>query len=118
MMKKYIVGAMHLNYPIKYSAILRTGVRVGLVAFCLMFATIDAQAQRSVDDSQNNSFEWTAPDAPSNGSTPPTPPTPPGDAPVQTPIDGGLGFLLAAGGAYAVRRLRKENDGTTKNDVF
>ncbi|MFW6347049.1 MAG: PID-CTERM protein-sorting domain-containing protein [Cyclonatronaceae bacterium] len=88
-----------------------------MIAFCLMFATIDAQAQRSIDDSQNNSFEWTAPDAPSDGSTAPAPPSPPSNGPVQTPIDGGLGFLLAAGGAYAVRRLRKKND-DVKTDIF
>ena len=35
-----------------------------------------------------------------------TPPPPPG-APTQTPIDGGLGLLAAAGGAYALNKLRK-----------
>lgn len=34
-----------------------------------------------------------------------------GDAPEQTPIDGGLSLLALAGGAYAVRRLRKKGDG-------
>lgn len=29
------------------------------------------------------------------------------NAPEQAPIDGGLGLLAAAGGAYAWRRLRK-----------
>ncbi|NBC64042.1 MAG: hypothetical protein GVY07_00085 [Bacteroidetes bacterium] len=33
------------------------------------------------------------------------PPPPPGK-PQQTPIDGGLGLLAAAGGAYAVKKLR------------
>ena len=33
------------------------------------------------------------------------PPPPPGK-PTQTPIDGGLGLLAAAGGAYAVKKLR------------
>ena len=33
------------------------------------------------------------------------PPPPPGK-PTQTPIDGGLGFLAAAGGAYAIKKLR------------
>lgn len=33
------------------------------------------------------------------------PPPPPGK-PAQTPIDGGLGLLAAAGGAYAVKKLR------------
>lgn len=33
------------------------------------------------------------------------PPPPPGK-PSQTPVDGGLGLLAAAGGAYAVKKLR------------
>ncbi|NBC66725.1 MAG: hypothetical protein GVY07_13845 [Bacteroidetes bacterium] len=33
------------------------------------------------------------------------PPPPPGK-PTQTPIDGGLGLLATAGGAYAVKKLR------------
>jgi hypothetical protein len=33
------------------------------------------------------------------------PPPPPGK-PSQTPIDGGLGLLAAAGGAYAIKKLR------------
>lgn len=35
-------------------------------------------------------------------SQPPPPPT----KPTQTPIDGGIGLLAAAGGAYAVKKLR------------
>ncbi len=31
------------------------------------------------------------------------------DAPDQTPIDGGLGLLAAAGGVYAYRKLRSKN---------
>ena len=33
---------------------------------------------------------------------------PPGmpDSPQQTPIDGGLGLLAAAGGAYAIKKLK------------
>lgn len=30
----------------------------------------------------------------------------PGDDPAQAPIDGGLGLLAAAGGAYAYKKLR------------
>lgn len=30
------------------------------------------------------------------------------DAPNQTPIDGGLGLLAAAGGAYAIKKLREK----------
>lgn len=32
----------------------------------------------------------------------------PGD-PTQSPIDGGLGILAAAGGAYAIKKLRDRN---------
>ncbi|TNE73106.1 hypothetical protein EP331_05405 [bacterium] len=30
------------------------------------------------------------------------------DGPSQAPIDGGLGLLLAGGGAYALKKLRKQ----------
>jgi len=33
-------------------------------------------------------------------------PPPPPSKPTQTPIDGGLGLLAAAGGTYAVKKLR------------
>ena len=33
-------------------------------------------------------------------------PPPPPSKPAQTPIDGGLGLLAAAGGAYAIKKLR------------
>lgn len=33
-------------------------------------------------------------------------PPPPPIKPSQTPIDGGLGILAAAGGAYAIKKLR------------
>ncbi|MEM6288326.1 MAG: hypothetical protein AAF845_14355 [Bacteroidota bacterium] len=32
---------------------------------------------------------------------------PPPSAPPQVPVDGGLGLLARAGGAYAVKRLRR-----------
>jgi hypothetical protein len=35
------------------------------------------------------------------------PPPPPQNTPQQTPIDGGLGLLAAAGGAYALNKLRQ-----------
>ena len=38
-------------------------------------------------------------------------PPPPPSKPAQTPIDGGLGLLAAAGGAYAVKKLRDRNKG-------
>ena len=37
----------------------------------------------------------------------------PGDDPSNMPVDGGLGWLAAAGAAYTVRRLRK---GTTDSE--
>jgi hypothetical protein len=37
-------------------------------------------------------------------------PPPPPDAPNQTPIVGGLGILAAAGGAYALNKLRKRRE--------
>ena len=37
-------------------------------------------------------------------------------APDQAPIDGGLGILAVAGGAYAIRKLRKTRSGAAKND--
>lgn len=39
---------------------------------------------------------------------PPAPPMLP-QAPGQAPIDGGLGLLAAAGGAYAIKKLRDKN---------
>lgn len=36
-------------------------------------------------------------------------PPPPPSKPAQTPIDGGLGLLAAAGGAYAIKKLRDRN---------
>ena len=33
-------------------------------------------------------------------------PPPPPSKPTQAPIDGGLGLLAAAGGAYAIKKLR------------
>ena len=33
-------------------------------------------------------------------------PPPPPDKPDQAPIDGGLGLLAAAGGAYAIKKIR------------
>jgi hypothetical protein len=37
-------------------------------------------------------------------------PPPPPSKPTQTPIDGGLGLLAAAGGAYAIKKLRDKKD--------
>ncbi len=91
-------------------------------AIAVLFFSVDitAQAQdRGMPDrrgepiytSPNSSptiSDMTARDISAPSETePPGPPLPPG-APVQTPIDGGLGLLLAAGGIYAVRRMRKQ----------
>lgn len=55
--------------------------------------------------------KWADPGSGSSGSEfgpPPNPPEePPRDEP-PVPIDGGLGLLLVAGGAYAAHRLRRE----------
>ena len=54
---------------------------------------------------------WAAPSSPQAAD--PAPPQkddapPPPGVPQQVPIDGGLGLLALAGGAYAVRKLRKD----------
>ena len=36
-------------------------------------------------------------------------------APSQAPIDGGLSLLAAAGGAYAIKKLRDKNKGKEEN---
>ncbi len=36
-------------------------------------------------------------------------------APSQAPIDGGLSLLAAAGGAYAIKKLRDKNKGEEEN---
>ena len=92
----------------------------------------EAPQERSTSESTPNLPDWAAPsnsrsqdrrfregsgggsDASSmegtsvDGSMRPNAP-PPGDVPV--PVDGGLALLAAAGAGYAVRRLRKEEDG-------
>jgi len=37
-------------------------------------------------------------------------PPPPPSKPTQTPVDGGLGLLAAAGGAYAIKKLRDKKN--------
>ena len=81
-----------------------------LLVLCVL--VFDATAQTVPD--------WAAPsggvatEAPSNsgGGGPPPPPT----TPPQVPIDGGLGLLALAGGAYAVRRLRKKGKGEDETE--
>ncbi|MEO0560090.1 MAG: hypothetical protein AAF170_18130 [Bacteroidota bacterium] len=55
--------------------------------------------------------DWAAPSPPVEQSGPTaesmtTPPNPPG-TPTQVPVDGGLGLLALAGGAYAFKKLRE-----------
>lgn len=75
-----------------------------LLVLCVL--AFDATAQTVPD--------WAAPsggvatEAPSNSGGGVPPPPGGGDAPPQVPIDGGLSLLALAGGAYAVRRLRKK----------
>lgn len=110
MRRKYLSHDMRIPDILKHLLASRMSTAaLFLISFSVLFLS-DAQAQRFDDDSSQNSFEWTAPEAPSDGSTAPQPPTPPGEGPAQTPIDGGLGLLLAAGGAYAVRRLRNKGE--------
>ena len=54
--------------------------------------------------------DWAAPSAPMDQAGPAAesmmaPPNPPG-TPAQVPLDGGLGLLALAGGAYAAKKLR------------
>ena len=73
-----------------------------MVVFALLLSIpADVQAQ-----SQPRGDIWETQD---NGNGPGGPPAPPG-APIQTPIGSGLGILLVAGGAYAVRRLRQQKE--------
>ena len=38
-------------------------------------------------------------------------------APTQAPIDGGLGLLAVAGGAYAIKKLRDKRKGEEETDL-
>ena len=73
-----------------------------LVAVSAAALAVAAASAQSLPD-------WAAPPAPA-ATTPPTGPgTGPGtpSTPTQSvPVDGGLGLLALAGGAYAARRLR------------
>lgn len=108
MIKKYLKDTVSIQNALEGFRIFKSSAIVLFLFSFSMICAPDAQAQRYVDDSSNDGFEWTAPESPTDGSTPPTPPSPPGDGPTQTPIDGGLGLLLVAGGAYAARKLRKD----------
>ena len=81
-----------------------------LLVLCVL--AFDATAQTVPD--------WAAPsggvatEAPSNSG--PAAPPPPPPIPPQVPIDGGLSLLALAGGAYAVRRLRKKGKGEDETE--
>lgn len=67
----------------------------------------------SAQDAVSSSLpDWAAPSAPVDRPSPSVesvafgPPNPPG-VPAQVPLDGGLGLLALAGGAYAARKLRQ-----------
>lgn len=70
-------------------------------ALALTVASVEAQSLP----------EWAEPgpppaSAPTMAAVEPPPPPP---APAQVPLDGGLGLLALAGGAYAARRLRQRS---------
>lgn len=68
----------------------------------LLIVPADAEAQHRDQQVWRDS----APTQPMNSPAPPGLP----DKPTQTPIGSGLGLLLVAGGAYAVRRLRQQKE--------
>ena len=76
------------------------GISAFVIAGLLLFALPDFSEAQSHPTSPQRITQST------NGPTAPQPPSPPGP-PTQTPIDGGLGLLLAAGGAYALRKMHK-----------
>ena len=76
---------------------------VSIVVFALLLSIpADVQAQ----DRDQQIWRDSAPTQPLNNPGPPQLP----NAPQQTPIGSGLGILLIAGGAYAVRRLRQQKE--------
>ena len=90
-----------------------------LLVLCVL--AFDATAQTVPDWAEPSG--GVATEAPSNsggGGGPPLPPGcsggPPCTPPPQVPIDGGLSLLALAGGAYAVRRLRKKGKGEDETE--
>lgn len=78
------------------------------LGFALVFGVASsASAQDAVTSSLP---DWAAPSTPMDAGpsveSMSAPPNPPG-APSQVPLDGGLGLLALAGGAYAARKLRQ-----------
>ncbi len=76
------------------------------LALSLLITTaIQAQSNKThnpyANDSPKYSWEMRASELPDIPTAPPPPPNP-------IPIDGGVGFLLAAGLGYGVRRIKKK----------
>lgn len=68
----------------------------------VLLVPVNADAQSR----DQNVWRDSAPMQPMNSPAPPGLP----DKPTQTPIGSGLGILLVAGGAYAVRKIRKDSN--------
>ncbi|MCH8487742.1 MAG: hypothetical protein LAT75_12810 [Candidatus Cyclonatronum sp.] len=75
-----------------------------VLVFVFVLVGVVAPADGYGQDRDQQVWRDSAPVQPMNQ---PGPPQLPG-APTQTPIGSGLALLLAAGGAYAVKRLRQE----------
>ncbi len=88
-------SASSLSFSTRVTGMMSAIIITGLLAFALP-DTSEAQSQPKAPQDA----------APMSG---PTPPAPPG-APDQVPIDGGLGLLVAAGGAYALRKMHKNKN--------
>lgn len=70
------------------------------------------------DPGTGTSGDATAASAKNGRRTTSAPPDPPGsDEPPQVPVDGGLGWLAAAGAAYAANRLRKQREEDKLDDA-
>lgn len=82
----------------------------GLLGVCMLLSLPDASSAHPAGDPPPL-------ERPANDNEPPTPPSPPGP-PAQTPVDGGLGLLLAAGAAYGIKRMRrKENPSDVEEKI-
>ncbi|MCC5934430.1 MAG: hypothetical protein JJU35_09265 [Balneolales bacterium] len=82
--------------------------------FCLFLLTLLFAFPRGAEAQDRDQQIWrdNPPAQPMNN---PGPPQLPG-APTQTPIGSGLGILLAAGGAYALRKLKQQKgEGATSD---
>ncbi|MCH8487009.1 MAG: hypothetical protein LAT75_09085 [Candidatus Cyclonatronum sp.] len=85
-------------------SLLTSFITTTILTFLFISLPADAEAQHR----DQQVWRDNPPAQPMNN---PGPPQLPG-APTQTPIGSGLGLLLAAGGAYALNRLRRQQDQT------